>query len=107
MQMFPLNAEGSETMNGMRTICRFDFTLVRHCEKEKGRSVSSCAPFHVVLHYFKFQMFPMFKFEMVYVVLPRICVGCDVYMGDVMFVFIYIYMRPVLCRLSVRDKVCL
>ena len=33
----------------------------------------------------------MFKFEMVYVVLPRICVGCDVYMGDVMFVFIYIY----------------
>ena len=32
----------------------------------------------------------MFKFEMVYVVLPRICVGCDVYMG-VMFVFIYIY----------------
>ena len=51
----------------------------------------------------------MFKFEMVYVVLPRICVGCDVYMGDVMFVFIYIYiyMRPVLCSLSVRDKVCL
>ena len=38
-----------------------------------------------------FRCFPMFKFEMVYVVLPRICVGCDVYMGDVMFVFIYIY----------------
>ena len=37
-----------------------------------------------------FRCFPMFKFEMVYVVLPRICVGCDVYMGDVMFVFIYI-----------------
>ena len=33
----------------------------------------------------------MFKFEMVYVVLPRICVGCDAYMGDVMFERVYIY----------------
>ena len=30
-------------------------------------------------------------FEMVYVVLPRICVGCDTYMGDVMFERVYSY----------------